>query len=131
MKTKPPVKRSQGRTPFRPARPVGADCDTRPILNQLPAGNLVRDLAGRLFIVEQLKCSGYGAPYRDDARREVSYSEALAFIAKHTRWKHPWKVLAHHGIKRPSAASAGRARPGRRFSFGRGRGVMPSAPLSL
>ena len=105
MKTRSPVKTPQSRTPARPARPVGADCDTWSILNQLPDGNLVRDLAGRLFIVEQLKCSGYGAPYLDGDRREVSYSEALDFITKHTRWKHPWKVLAHHGIKRPSAAT--------------------------
>ena len=104
MKSKRAVKTSQSSRPASPARPVGADCDTWPILNELPAGNLVRDLAGRLFIVEQLKCSGYGAPYLDGARREVSYSEALDFITKHTRWKHPWKVLAHHGIKRPSAA---------------------------
>ena len=99
MKSKSPVRASQSRKRPRPARPIGADCDTWSILNQLPAGNLVRDLAGRLFIVEQLKCSGYGSPYLDGARREVSYSEALAFITNHTWWKHPWKVLAHHGIK--------------------------------
>ena len=104
MKPRSPVKTSQGRARTRPARPVGGDCHTWPILTPLPAGNLVRDLAGRLFIVEQLKCSGYGAPCRDGARREVSYREALAFITNHSGWKHPWKVLALHGIKRPSAA---------------------------
>ena len=104
MKSKRAVKTSQSRPPARPARPIGADCDTWSILNQLPAGNLVRDLAGRLFIVKQQKCSGYGDPYLDGDRREVSCREALDFITKHTRWKHPWKVLAHHGIKRPSAA---------------------------
>jgi hypothetical protein len=109
MKTRSPAKAARSRSPARPARKVGADCDTWSILNQLPAGNLVRNLAGRLFIVEQLKCSGYGAPYLDGARREVSYSEALAFIAKHTWWKHPWKVLAHHGIKRPKQHDQRRA----------------------
>jgi hypothetical protein len=91
------------------SKPIGADCDTWPILNELPAGNLVRDLAGRLFIVEQLKCSGYGAPFLDGARREVSYSEALAFITNHSWWKHPWKVLALHGIKRPEEHDQRRA----------------------
>jgi hypothetical protein len=35
---------------------------------------------------------------------EISYSEALAFIAKCSFWKHPWKFLALHGIKPLSAA---------------------------
>ena len=109
MKSKRAVKTSQSSRPASPARPVGADCDTWPILNELPAGNLVRDLAGRLFIVEQLKCSGYGAPFLDGARREVSYSEALAFITNHSWWKHPWKVLALHGIKRPEQHDQRRA----------------------
>ena len=109
MKARSPIKTLQRRARTRPARPVGTDCNTWSILNQLPAGNLVRDLAGRLFIVEQLKCSGYGAPYLDGARREVSYSEALAFTTNHTRWKHPWKVLAHHGIKRPEQHDQRRA----------------------
>ena len=109
MKTRSPVKTSQSRARTRPARPVGADCDTWSILNQLPAGNLVRDLAGRLFIVKQLKCSGYEIPYRARARSEVSYREALAFITNHTWWKHPWKVLAHHGIKRPEQHDQRRA----------------------
>ena len=77
------------------------DCDTMDIFTSVPAGDLVRDLAGRLFIVEQIKCGGYGDPYRDGGRREVTYSEALDFIAKQSNWKHPWKVLALRGIKAP------------------------------
>ena len=104
MKTRSPVKTSQGRTRARPARPVGADCDTLPVYSDGSNGCVERDLAGRLFFVEREKLPGCGWSHRDMSRREIGYPEALAFIANHSFWKHPWKVLAHHGIKRPSAA---------------------------
>jgi hypothetical protein len=65
---------------------------------------LERDLAGRLFFVEVADCGGYDGSDHDVIRREIGYSEALDWLRNHTFWKHPWKVLAHHGIKRPSAA---------------------------
>ena len=103
MKTRSPVKTSQGRTRARPARPVGADCDTWRILS-VHSSRLESDLAGRLFIVELEEGGRCDGSYNDVNRREVGYREALDWIAKHTWWKRPWKVLAHHGIKRPSAA---------------------------
>ena len=103
MKTRSPVKTSQGRTRVRPARPVGADCDTWSILS-VHSSRLERDLAGRLFIVELGECGRCDGSYNDVNRGEVGYREALDWIAKHTWWKRPWKVLAHHGIKRPSVA---------------------------
>jgi hypothetical protein len=104
MKTQSPVKTAQGRTHTRPARPVGADCDTWSVYSSGLNGCVERDLAGRLFFVEREKLGGCGFPHRDVSRREIGYREALAFITKNSWWKHPWKVLAHHGIKRPFAA---------------------------
>lgn len=63
-----------------------------------------RDLNGRLFLVEREQLGGRGYQYCDVSRREIGYREALDFITKNSWWKRPWKVLAHHGIKRPSAA---------------------------
>ena len=104
MKTRSPVKTAQGRTRARPARPVGADCDTWPIYSCGRNGCVERDLDGRLFFVEREEVGGCGCPHRDVSRREIGYREALSFITKNSWWKRPWKVLAHHGIKRPSAA---------------------------
>ena len=111
MKARSSVKTSQSRTQARPARPVGADCDTWPIYSCGGNGCIERDLDGRLFFVEREEIPGCGYPYRDIRRREIGYREALDFITNHSFWKRPWKVLAHHGIKRPSI---GRVRPGRR-----------------
>jgi hypothetical protein len=97
MKTGSPSKAARSRTPARPARKVDADCDTWSILREVN-GRLERDLAGRLFIVE------HDASHVDVSRRQIGYREALEFIAENTFWKHPWKMLSHHGIKRPSAA---------------------------
>ena len=55
---------------------------------------MVRDLEGRLFIVNDEK----------SCTREIGYGDALDYIAKHGRWKNPWKALALHGIKAPSPA---------------------------
>ena len=103
MRTRSPVKRPRGKAFTRPARPVGEDCDTWRILS-VHASRLERDLAGRLFIVELEGCGRCDGSYNDVDRREIGYREALEWIARHTWWKNPWKVLAHHGIKRPSAA---------------------------
>jgi hypothetical protein len=97
MKPRSPVRTSHSRRPARPTRPIGADCDTWRILSG-HSSRLERDLAGRLFIVK------HNVSHHDVSRREISYREALEFITEHTFWKHPWKMLAHHGIKRPSAA---------------------------
>jgi hypothetical protein len=83
-----------------------ADCNTFAFYTAAENGALERDLDGRLFFVERLKNSGYGVPYRDGARREITYDEALNFIAKYSHWLHPWKFLAHHGIKAPVAPPA-------------------------
>lgn len=56
--------------------------------------NLVRDLDGRLFIVNDEK----------SCTHEIGYSDALDYCTKHGNWKNPWKVLALHGIKAPSPA---------------------------
>jgi len=58
--------------------------------------SLKRDLDGRMFV------KGKG---KTERRREVSYSEAVDFVAKHTLWKDPWKFLALHGIKAAPPAS--------------------------
>jgi hypothetical protein len=68
--------------PARPARPVGADCDTWSILSGI-SSRLERDLDGRLFIVE------HDVSHHDVSRREIGYREALEFITEHTLWKHP------------------------------------------
>jgi hypothetical protein len=115
MKAKYRAKTSQSRTRTRPARPVGADCDTWPVYSASIDGCVERDLDGRLFFVEREELGGCGYPYYEVSRREIGYREAVAFIANHSWWKHPWKVLAHHGIKAPSTTRRGRrARPGRR-----------------
>jgi hypothetical protein len=97
MKHRSPVRTSHSRRSVRPAKPVGADCDTWRILSGV-SSRLERNLDGRLFIVELDESS------HDVSRREIGYREALEFIIEHTFWKHPWKMLAHHGIKRPSVA---------------------------
>ena len=104
MKKTSPVKTSQSRARTRPARPVEADCNTWPVYSYGLGGRVERDLAGRLFFVEREKLGGCGCPYRDVSRRKIGYREALDFITNHSLWKHPWKVLAHHGINRTSAA---------------------------
>ena len=109
MKTSSPVRTSHSRRPARPVRPVGADCDTWPVYSASFHGCVERDLAGRLFFVGREKLGGCGWPSRDVSRREIGYREALAFITNHSWWKHPWKVLAHHGIKRPEQHDQRRA----------------------
>ena len=104
MKTKSSIKTAQSRARTRPARPVEADCDTWTIYSCGRNGCVERDLDGRLFFVERDEVGGCGWPHRDVSRREIGYREALEFITKNSWWKRPWKVLAHHGIKRPSAA---------------------------
>ena len=104
MRSRTSVKTSQSRARTRPARPVGADCDTWSVYSSGLDGCVERDLAGRLFFVEREKLGGCGRPYRDVSRRKIDYREALDFITKNSFWKHPWKILVHHGIKRPSAA---------------------------
>ena len=103
MKTRYSVGTLQSRTRARPARPVGADCDTWPLYSCGLNGCVERDLDGRLFFVERKKLGRCGSSYRDLNRREIGYREALDFITNNSWWKCPWKVLAHHGIKRPSA----------------------------
>lgn len=97
MKPRSAVRTSHSRRPSRRARLVRADCDTWPILC-CASSRLERDLDGRVFIVQ------WDVKYHDVSRREIGYCEALEFITEHTFWKRPWKMLAHHGIKRPSAA---------------------------
>src|ERR1035437_184071 len=104
MKARSPVKTPQSRARTRPARPVGADCNIWPIYSSSLNGCVERDLAGRLLFVEREEMPECGFPTPDANRREIGYREALAFITKHSLWKHSWKVLAHQGIKRLSAA---------------------------
>src|ERR1019366_4452682 len=80
----PQPKTAHSRTPTRPARPAGADCDTLPVYSDGSNGCVERDLDGRLFFVEREKLPGCGWPWRDVSRREIGYPEALAFIGNHS-----------------------------------------------
>jgi hypothetical protein len=98
----PQSKTHHGNALDRPARKTRPDCNTIGILNQGFDGRLERDLAGRLFIVAPRNCD-----YTDVERREMSYDDAVAFVAKHTFWKEPRKFLALHGINAPSPGLKG------------------------
>jgi hypothetical protein len=98
----PQSKTQHGNALDRPARKTRPDCNTIGILSQGYDGRLERDLAGRLFIVVPRN-----RDYTDLERRELSYDDAVTFVAKHTLWKDPRKFLALHGINAPSPGLKG------------------------
>ncbi len=69
----------------------------------LGGGNqsLYRDWDGNLYIADHSACDASGCIKYFDAC-VVSYSEAMAWIRRHSNWRNPAVPLHYHGIMPPA-----------------------------